>query len=112
MSKRLIAMGLLSGVLLCAPAARPQDPASAHIEAGLAAYRRLRFHEAERHFQAAVEANPGSAAARFYLAYSVYKIAEPKRPFDPEKRRAAELFAQAYALDPFFVPDWRIPGRP
>jgi tetratricopeptide (TPR) repeat protein len=80
--------------------------AQGEIDAGLAAFRRLRFRDAERHFQAAVEADPRSAAAHFYLGYTVYKIAEPKRPFHPEKRRAAELFARAYELDPFFTPVW------
>ena len=58
--------------------------------------------EAERHFQAAVDADPGSAAALYYPGYTVYKIAEPKRPNDPGKRRAAELFARAYQIDPGF----------
>jgi tetratricopeptide (TPR) repeat protein len=78
----------------------------AEIEAGLAAFRRLRFHEAEKHFQAAVEADPQSAAATWYLGYTVYKIAEPKHPFHPDKQRAAQLFARAYELDPSFRPVW------
>lgn len=85
--------------------------AQGEIEAGLAAFRRLRFRDAERHFEAAVAADPQSAAATFYLGYTVYKIAEPKRPFHPEKRRAAELFARAYELDPFFRPVWAAPWR-
>lgn len=95
-------------------AASPQAGTSAaepELRAGLASYRRLRFSEAERHFRAAVEADPGSAAAHFYLGYSIYKIAEPKRPNDPGKQRAAEEFAKAYALDPLFVPEWRVPTR-
>ena len=80
--------------------------AQAEIDAGLAAFRRLRFQQAEQHFQAAVEADPQSAAATFYLAYTVYKIAEPKRPFHPDKQRAAQLFARAYELDPGFRPVW------
>ena len=88
-----------------APRATSGDAAS-HIEAGRAAYSRRRFQEAQRHFQAAVDADPGSAAAHYYLGYVIYKIAEPKRPFHPEKQRAAELFAKAYELDPTFKPDW------
>jgi Tfp pilus assembly protein PilF len=80
--------------------------AQADIDAGLAAFRRLRFREAEKHFQAAVEADPQSGAATWYLAYTVYKIAEPKRPFHPDKQRAAQLFARAYELDPGFRPVW------
>ena len=76
----------------------PQSGVSAaepEVRAGLASYRRLRFSEAERHFRAAVEADPRSAAAHFYLGYAIYKIAEPKRPNDPGKQRAAEEFAKA-----------------
>jgi Tfp pilus assembly protein PilF len=80
--------------------------AQADIDAGLAAFRRLRFREAEKRFQAAVEADPQSGAATWYLAYTVYKIAEPKRPFHPDKQRAAQLFARAYELDPAFRPVW------
>ena len=54
----------------------------------------------------AVDADPNDAAATFYLAYTVYKIAEPKRPFHPEKQQAAELFDKAYELDPNFKPVW------
>ena len=53
-----------------------------------------------------MDADPQSAAAHYYLGYVVYKIAEPKRPFHPEKQRAADLFAKAYALDPTFRPAW------
>jgi len=66
----------------------------------MAAYWKLHFQEAQGHFQAAVDADPNSAAALYYLGYTVYKIAEPKRPNDPGKRRAAELFARAYQIDP------------
>ena len=96
-----------------APAASPQAQprvtaadAQSHIDAGLAAYRRRRLQEALRHFQAAVDADPQSAAAHYYLGYVVYKIAEPKRPFHTEKQRAADLFAKAYELDPTFRPSW------
>jgi tetratricopeptide (TPR) repeat protein len=82
------------------------SPAEGHIKAGLAAYHKRHFQEAERHFQAAVDADPASAAAHFYLGYTIYKIAEPKRPFHPEKQRAAELFAKAFELDPAFRPAW------
>jgi hypothetical protein len=50
----------------------------------------------------------GTGVAR----YTVYKIAEPKKPNDPGKRRAAELFARAYQIDPGFTPDWGVAGRP
>ena len=95
------------------PAAPPPEPPAAsaaasqsEIDEGLALFKRKRFAAAKRHFQAAVDANPNDAAATFYLAYTVYKIAEPKRPFHPEKQQAAELFDKAYELDPNFKPVW------
>jgi Tfp pilus assembly protein PilF len=114
----LLSIVLVSGMALASPGLRASESlavqaseaassaAQSHIDAGLAAFRRIRFHEAEKHFQAAVEADPQSAAATFYLAYTVYKIAEPKRPFHPDKQRAAQLFARAYELDPNFQPVW------
>jgi tetratricopeptide (TPR) repeat protein len=83
--------------------------ADAHMVAGLASYWRLRLPEAERHFRAAVEAAPQSAATHYYRGYAIYE-AEPKRPNDPGKRRAAEEFAEAYAIDPGFRPGWGIHG--
>jgi tetratricopeptide (TPR) repeat protein len=77
-----------------------------HIEAGLRDFRRRRFARAQEHFEQALAANPDSAAATFYLGYTVYKIAEPKRPFHPDKQKAADLFAKAYSLDPAFKPVW------
>jgi tetratricopeptide (TPR) repeat protein len=99
------------------PAAAPAQaaPASAmsadeHIEAGKAAFKKKRFAAARDHFQQAVEANPDSAAAHFYLGYAIYKIAEPKRPNSPGKQEAAGHFAKAYELDPAFKPSWRSRG--
>jgi tetratricopeptide (TPR) repeat protein len=96
-----------------APAAPSASPAEAQvdIDAGLALFRKRRFKQAETEFEKAVGADPGSAAANFYLGYTVYKIAEPKRPNDPGKRRAAELFAKAYDLDPAFRPVWAGPKK-
>jgi tetratricopeptide (TPR) repeat protein len=98
------------------PAAETQEAAPAttaaggdvqsHIDAGLSAFRKRRFASARQHFEQALAADPGSAAANFYLGYTIYKIAEPKRPFHPDKQRAAELFAKAYELDPQFKPAW------
>ena len=95
-----------------APAEAPPQvtasPASAEplIAAGLEAYRKRRYTQAEIEFRKALEADPGSAAAAFYLGYTYYKGAEPKRPFHPDKRKAAEMFARAYELDPGFRPVW------
>ncbi len=80
--------------------------AEEHIEMGKAAFKKKRFAAARDHFQQAVEANPDSAAAHFYLGYAIYKIAEPKRPNSPGKQEAAGHFAKAYELDPGFKPTW------
>ena len=79
--------------------------ADAAIEAGLQAYRRRRFQAAEAEFQRAVEANPESAAAHYYLGYTIYKRVE-RRPFHPDKSRAVSEFARAFSLDPTFRPNW------
>ncbi len=109
--QRALTTVLLLGVLALSTAARAHETAEEHQAAGMAAYRKLHFHEAERHFQAAVDADPQSAAALYYLGYTVYKIAEPKRPNHPGKRRAGELFARACQIDPDFTPDWRVASR-
>ena len=90
-----------------APLAAP----SASIDAGLAAVKKRRFKAAEGEFQKAVDADPQSAAAHFYLGYTLYKIAEPSRRYGPGKQRAAEEFARCYAIDPAFVPVWGPRGK-
>jgi Tfp pilus assembly protein PilF len=87
------------------PTANP-SAAQTDIDQGLDAFRRLRFTQAEASFEKAWGEDPTSAAAAFYLAYTYYKIAEPKRPFHPDKQKAAEMFAKAFALDPGFKPVW------
>jgi Flp pilus assembly protein TadD len=76
------------------------------IEAGLLLYRKLRFQEARREFQKAVEAEPSNAAAHFYLGYTLYKIAEPTRRLTPEKVQAREEFARCFELDRSYRPTW------
>ncbi|HEY3121881.1 MAG TPA: hypothetical protein VGL15_14750 [Vicinamibacteria bacterium] len=88
-----------------APAVAAGSPQE-HIDAGIAAFKHRRFAEAQAHFQAAVDAEPQNAGAHFYLGYAIYKIAEPKHPFHPDKQRAAAEFARAYELDPAFKPSW------
>src|SRR5687767_90312 len=84
------------------------EPASAEeaIDAGIAAFKKRRFARAEELFAKAVESEPNSAAAHFYLGYTIYKRVEPKRPFHPDKQKAADEFARAFELDPSFTPDW------
>jgi Tfp pilus assembly protein PilF len=88
-----------------APAA-PAGAAQEYIDAGLQAFKRHRFAAAQADFQKALDADPQSAAAAFYLGYTYYKIAEPTRRNVPGKRKAAELFAKAFELDPAFRPVW------
>ena len=108
---RTLTAGLLFGILALPAGVQGAERGRGADGGGLAAYRRLHFQEAEGHFQAAVDADPHSAAALYYLGYTVYKIAEPKRPNDPGKRQAAELFARAYEIDPGFAPGWGVRGR-
>jgi Tfp pilus assembly protein PilF len=92
----------VADVAVAADASTGSDP----ISAGLAAFKKRRFAQAEEQFAKAVEAEPSSAAAHFYLGYTIYKRVEPKRPFHPDKQRAADEFAKAFELDPSFRPDW------
>lgn len=97
----------------------PQDPAAAsstaaptgagqaNIDAGLAAFKKRRFSKAEGEFRKALEADPSSAAANFYLGYTYYKIAEPQRRNSAGKQKALELFDKAFELDPAFTPVWQ-----
>ena len=126
---------LLPAILLAAVAIAPQEPAEepaekpaasevvksapipsasadAAIAAGLKAFRRRNYRQAEIQFRTAVEADSSSAAANFYLGYTYYKMAEPKRPFHPDKQKAAALFAKAFELDPKFKPVWGTPAAP
>ena len=126
---------LLPAILLAALAAPPQEPAQepaekpaakeevksapipsgaadAAIAAGLKAFKRHNYRQAEIQFRTAMEADAQSAAAAFYLGYTYYKIAEPKRPFHPDKQKAAQLFAKAYELDPKFRPVWGTAAAP
>ena len=112
MRRRTLRIGLLGGFLALLTGGLAESAGQDHEAAGMAAYRKLQFREAARHFQDAVDSDPGSAAALYYLGYSVYKMAEPRRADDPGKHRAAELFARAYQIDPGFVPAWGDPRRP
>jgi Tfp pilus assembly protein PilF len=91
------------------PAAAPEASsgvAESAIEAGLAAFKRKRFTQAEAEFGRAVAADPGSAAAHFYLGYTHYKMGEPSRRMNAHKETARQEFAKAYELDPAFRPVW------
>jgi len=100
----------------------PQEPASSavqttdvpatgvaqpNLEAGLAAFKKRRFNKAEVEFRKALDADPSSAAANFYLGYTYYKIAEPHRRNSAGKQKALEFFDKAYKLDPGFAPVWQ-----
>jgi tetratricopeptide (TPR) repeat protein len=90
-----------------APTAAPSGgSASDEIQAGLTAFGKRRFAQAREAFERAVAADPQSAAAHYYLGYTIYKIAEPKRHDSPGKKEAAAEFAKAFELDPNFKPVW------
>jgi tetratricopeptide (TPR) repeat protein len=82
-------------------------PGQGAIDAGLVAFKKRHFAKAEAEFKKALEADPNSAAANFYLGYTYYKITEPHRRLTPDKQRALELFDKAYKLDPEFRPVWQ-----
>src|SRR5262245_30578451 len=122
---------LLPAILLAALAAAPQEPteqpaakeevtsaplpsasADSAIAAGLKAFKRRNYRQAEIQFRTAWEADSSNPAAAFYLGYTYYKMAEPKRPFHPDKQKAAALFAKAYELDPKFKPVWGTAAAP
>src|SRR5947207_3451550 len=88
-----------------APAVSGGSPAG-DIQSGLAAFAKGRFTTARAAFERAVAADPQNAAAHFYLGYTIYKIAEPKKHDSPGKKEAAAEFAKAYELDPNFKPVW------
>jgi tetratricopeptide (TPR) repeat protein len=83
--------------------------AAAYLDTGLAAFRARRLAAARAAFENAVAADPQSAAATFYLGYTLYKLGEPSRRMNANKERARELFAKAFGLDPEFKPTF---GRP
>ena len=102
-----------------APPAREPEPAAettaasgsaaSYIDRGLTAFRGRRLVAARAAFENAVAADPQSAAASFYLGYTLYKLGEPSRRMNANKERARELFAKAFSLDPEFKPTF---GRP
>ncbi len=108
---RAIVVTALLAAPLAAVAAEEADDA---LGAGIAAFKKRNFARAEAEFGKAVDADPKSAAAHFYLGYAIYKRAEPKRPFHPDKQKAKDEFAKAFELDPSFEPDWgrgKVPAK-
>ena len=80
--------------------------ATGYIDTGLALFKKRHFATARAEFEKAVEAEPESAAAAFYLGYTYYKLGEPSRRMNANKEKAKELFAKAFTLDPAFEPVW------
>jgi len=85
----------------------PSDGSVARVSitAGIIEYRKRKYVQAEADFERALKADPSSAAAAYYLGYTIYKRVE-KKPFHPDKTRAARLFDRAFTADPSFRPDW------
>jgi len=75
---------------------------------GILLYKKHRFHAAADEFRKAVDEDPQSAAAQYYLGYTLYKIGEPTRRLTPEKEESKDHFAKAFELDPLFVPTWSV----
>jgi Flp pilus assembly protein TadD len=75
------------------PATSPTD---ADFQKGLSIYQKQDFATALPNLEAAVQANPQSAEAYFYLGYALYKL----KRFD-ESRLA---FTQTYQLQPDYRP--------
>jgi tetratricopeptide (TPR) repeat protein len=107
----IVLAALLQQAPTAGAAVQEQTGASApsHLASGIALYKKLHFRAAAAEFRKAVDADPASAAAEFYLGYALYKIAEPTRRLTPEKQEAREHFARAFELDPQFRPSWRAP---
>lgn len=108
---------ILPMLLLAASAAAPQAPpepaqataapvAAGSVDKGVALLRRGRYRSARAELEKAVASDPQSAAAQFYLGYSLYKIAEPTRRLTKEKEEAAQHFAACFSIDPAFRPDF------
>jgi len=89
-----------------APATASPAAVSMAIDDGLRLFKRHRFSAAESEFRKAVEADPKSAAAHFYLGYTLYKLGEPTRRMNPQKTEARAEFARAYELEANFRPIW------
>jgi len=89
-----------------AAGAKAAPEATGPIAEGLAAFRRHKFAKARAAFEKAVDADPQSAAAAFYLGYTYYKLGEPSHRLNANKEKAKELFAKAFSLDPAFKPAW------
>jgi tetratricopeptide (TPR) repeat protein len=87
--------------------APPAGAGQTSLDAGLVAFKKRRFSKAEVEFRKALDADPSSAAANFYLGYTYYKIAEPQRRNSPGKQKALEYFDKAFQLDPKFAPVWQ-----
>ena len=69
--------------------------AQPHLDAGLTAFKKRRFSQAEIEFRKAVDAEPGAAAAFYPIHLLQDRRAEAPR--QPRKQRAAEPVAKAYA---------------
>jgi tetratricopeptide (TPR) repeat protein len=85
----------------------PAGTTGRHLAAGLTAFRARRLKAAQSELELAVADDPTSAAAAFYLGYTLYKLGEPARRMNANKERARELFAKAFSLDPTFTPTFK-----
>jgi len=93
-------------MLLLVTLTQEAPAASASLEKGVALLRHARYRSARVELEKAVAADPQSAAAHYYLGFSLYKIAEPTRRLTKEKEEAAQHFATCYSIEPGFRPDF------
>jgi tetratricopeptide (TPR) repeat protein len=83
--------------------------ARSNLVNGIVLYKKRRFRAAVEEFRKATAADPSSAAAEYYLGYTLYKIAEPTKRVTAEKAESRDHFARAFQLDPLFRPTWSAP---
>jgi tetratricopeptide (TPR) repeat protein len=108
---------VLSALLGSAPSPAPEalvvleDTPEAHsyLVNGIVLYKKRHFRAAVEEFRKATTADPQSAAAEYYLGYTLYKIAEPTKRVTPDKAESRDHFARAFQLDPLFRPTWTAP---
>jgi tetratricopeptide (TPR) repeat protein len=65
-----------------------------------------RYGTAEQKLLRAIEADPRSAAAHYYLGYTYYLLSRREPATSEYARKAAESIAKAFRIDPTFRPSW------
>ena len=89
--------------------ARPPPPRvrRGHIDAGLKAFKRHRYSQAEIDFRKAMDAGPVQRGGRLLPRLHVLQDGRAEAPVPSRQAKSAQLFARAFELDPKFKPVWR-----